>query len=97
MLLDGGSKGIQMCPEFVKLTFNGTIINLWFKADRPLIDFLKADSASCNAVGWTMLQQALVAMETYWRETKLISRNPNLSFIFKKPGVKWDNNGLSFF
>ena len=72
-------------------------MNMWFEADKPVIDFLKAESASCNAVGWTMLQAALVQMENFWRTTQLITRNPNLAFIFKKPGVRWDMNGLSFF
>ena len=61
------NKGLGLCPRFKKLIYNSDVINLWFEANIPIQDFLRAESAACNAVGWTMLQQALVEMEKWWK------------------------------
>ena len=82
----GKEEGLNVCPEFIKLTELRGTFNLWFEASRPIMDYLKADSAASNCLGWAMLQQALEVMEVYWQSTRRITRNPNICFIFKRPG-----------
>jgi len=47
--------GLSHCPEFIKLTFNGSTFNLWFWAERPVLDYIKAKTAAANMLGWAML------------------------------------------
>jgi hypothetical protein len=47
--------GLSYSPEFIKLTFNGSTFNLWFFAERPILDYINAKTAEANLLGWAMI------------------------------------------
>ena len=88
--------GTSHSPEFIKLVYQEDIFNLYFVAERPINDYVKANSASANVYGWAMISKTLYRMEKVWLQSRKISRNPCLDLCFKRPDRSNAKNEVCF-
>ena len=86
----------KLVPEFVQFANTGDTFNLYFRAERTLLDYFYANSASCNMAGIYMLRAIIPQMVNHWVTTLRITRNPLLSLIFKLANDHIDAKGVCF-
>lgn len=74
-------------PMYLGTSCDNHVFNIFFKAERSIIEYFNAKNADATLVGYHLLSDVLEKMEAWWRSTRLITRNPMLTFCFTNPGI----------
>jgi hypothetical protein len=83
-------------PKFIAFTVLNDTFNLWFEAERGLLDYFSHKSPAVSVAGYSMLINLIAMMEHYWMETGMVTRWPNMALCFKRPGYSVDYSNVCF-